>query len=63
MGRSPSSGLSRNHSLMFGDMGTSKEALGGTLILFIQKGKLYRDTESLGKMDPYVEVEYRDKKF
>ncbi len=48
---------------MFGDMGTSKEALGGTLILFIQKGKLYRDTESLGKMDPYVEVEYRDKKF
>ena len=48
---------------MFGDIGTHKEALGGTLKLFIQRGKLYRDTEAIGKMDPFVQVEYRDKKF
>lgn len=28
----------------------------------IIEGKLYRDTEAIGKMDPFVEIEYIDKK-
>ena len=37
--------------------------LGGSLSITIIQGKLHRNTESLGKMDPFVELEYQDKKF
>ena len=43
--------------------GTSKEALGGILKILVKQGKLYRDTEAIGKMDPFVEIEYKNKKY
>jgi Ca2+-dependent lipid-binding protein len=62
-GRTPS-GLSRNPSMgMFDVVGTNKEALGGVLKILVKKGKLYRDTEAIGKMDPFVEIEYKNKKY
>ena len=62
-GRTPS-GLSRNPSMgMFDVVGTNKEALGGVLKILVKKGKLYRDTETIGKMDPFVEIEYKNKKY
>jgi Ca2+-dependent lipid-binding protein len=30
----------------------------GTLLLKVMKGKLYRDTEMFGKMDPFVSIEF-----
>jgi Ca2+-dependent lipid-binding protein len=63
MGRSPS-GISRNPSMnMLDVVGTNKEALGGVLKILVKKGKLYRDTETLSKMDPFVEIEYKNKKY
>ena len=35
--------------------------LGSVLTISILKGKLYRDTETIGKMDPFVEIEYNEK--
>ncbi len=35
----------------------------GELVLTIIDGKLLRNTELIGKMDPYVCVEYRKKKY
>jgi Ca2+-dependent lipid-binding protein len=35
----------------------------GELILTIMNAKLLRNTEMVGKMDPYVCVEYRGKKY
>ena len=48
---------------MFDVVGTNKEALGGVLKILVKSGKLYRDTESIGKMDPFVEIEYENKKY
>jgi len=31
-------------------------APGGTLTIIIKEGKLIRDTEAIGKMDPYVKI-------
>ena len=39
---------------------TLMDALGGTLIIEVIEGKLERDTEAFGKMDCYVEIQYRD---
>lgn len=36
------------------------ESLGGTLIIEIIEAKLDRNTETLGKMDCYVVVKYKD---
>lgn len=38
---------------------------GGTinLIVTIHSGKLFRDTEVIGEMDPYVYIEYRGKRY
>jgi Ca2+-dependent lipid-binding protein len=35
----------------------------GELILTVMNAKLLRNTEMVGKMDPYVCVEYRGKKY
>jgi hypothetical protein len=32
--------------------------LGGFINITIIQGKLYRNTESIGKMDPFVELDY-----
>lgn len=37
--------------------------LGAILTISILKGKLYRDTETIGKMDPFVEIEYNEKQY
>ena len=34
------------------------ENLGGTLTIIVIEGKLLRDTEAVGKMDPLVEIKY-----
>ena len=39
---------------------TLMEALGGTLIIEVIEGKLERDTDAFGKMDCYVQIQYRD---
>jgi hypothetical protein len=36
------------------------ENLGGTLTIIIIEGKLLRDTEAMGKMDPLVEIKYHN---
>jgi Ca2+-dependent lipid-binding protein len=36
---------------------------GGNLSITVLQGKLIRNTESIGKMDPYVLVEFRGKLF
>ncbi|CDW71125.1 c2 domain containing protein [Stylonychia lemnae] len=36
---------------------------GGNLTIRIVEGKLYRDTEAFGKMDPFVQVEYNGNKY
>ena len=41
-------------------MSALMDALGGTLIIEVIEGKLERDTEAFGKMDCYVEIQYRD---
>ena len=35
--------------------------LGSILTISILKGKLYRDTETIGKMDPFIEIEINEK--
>ena len=37
--------------------------LGGFINITIIQGKLYRNTESIGKMDPFVELDYQGKKY
>jgi Ca2+-dependent lipid-binding protein len=32
--------------------------LGGILTISVLQGKLYRDTEKIGKMDPFVQINY-----
>ena len=32
------------------------EALGGILTMHILDGELLRDTEAIGKMDPFIEI-------
>jgi hypothetical protein len=32
--------------------------LGGNLAITIKSGKLHRNTDALGKMDPFIEIEY-----
>jgi Ca2+-dependent lipid-binding protein len=39
------------------------EALGGTLTMSILDGLLLRDTEMIGKMDPFIEIVYKGKKY
>jgi len=39
------------------------EALGGTLTMLIIDGLLLRDTEMMGKMDPFIEIVYKGKKY
>lgn len=34
------------------------QELGGILTLSVLQAKLYRDTESMGKMDPFVKINY-----
>jgi len=34
--------------------------LGSILTISILKGKLYRDTDTMGTMDPFVEIEYNE---
>jgi hypothetical protein len=41
--------------------GFDKQALGGILFLTVKKGKLLRDTELIGKMDPFIEIGYLGK--
>ncbi len=43
--------------------GTKTETAIGELILNILNAKLLRNTEIVGKMDPYVCIEYRKKKY
>ncbi len=39
-------------------MSRNMEDLGGNLTIIVKSGKLYRNTEALGKMDPFIEIEY-----
>ena len=41
----------------------NQDDLGSILTISIIKGKLYRDTETMGKMDPFVEIEYNEKQY
>jgi hypothetical protein len=34
-----------------------------SLHMLVVEGKLYRDTETFGKMDPFIEVEHNGKKY
>jgi Ca2+-dependent lipid-binding protein len=36
---------------------------GGTLHVKVKEARLFRDTETFGKMDPYVILEFREHKF
>ena len=36
---------------------------GGAMILTVRQAQLFRDTETFGKMDPFVVLEYRGQKF
>ena len=44
-------------------IGQDKQALGSILSITLIEAKLFRDTEVMGKMDPFVEIEYLDKTF
>ena len=59
-------GLSRNHSgairLNSIAQHTKKNEI-KTLMITCLKGQLYRNTEMFGKMDPFLEFEYRGKTF
>ena len=36
--------------------GTDKQALGGVLSVNIIEAKMFRDTELIGKMDPFIQI-------
>jgi hypothetical protein len=44
-------------------IGQDKQALGSMLTITLIEAKLIRDTEVMGKMDPFVEIEYLDQIF
>lgn len=44
-------------------MQSTQITAGGNLILRVIEGRLFRDTEVFGKMDPYVILSLNDKKF
>jgi hypothetical protein len=35
---------------------TDKQALGGVLKINIIEAKMFRDTEAIGKMDPFIQI-------
>jgi Ca2+-dependent lipid-binding protein len=37
--------------------------VGGKLIIKVKEGRLFRDTETFGKMDPYCVISVKDKTF
>ena len=39
-----------------GARGTDKQALGGVLEVNIIEAKMFRDTEAIGKMDPFITI-------
>ena len=41
----------------------SEIKIGGLLKIKVKEGRLFRDTETFGKMDPYCMLEFRDHKF
>ena len=53
----------KSQQLSTNNINRQMKDLGGSLSITIIQGKLYRNTESIGKMDPFVELDYEGKKF
>ena len=49
-------GMSKSIVDMVGGGGTDKQALGGVLKINIIEAKMFRDTEAIGKMDPFIQI-------